>query len=598
MTHLKLASSTALIKLGSTTATFQKYTQQEIIPGNGPVGFMPVEEQIGTPESFGYTSTPIAHWNMIPLEDISSDPRIGIIAFGINEVDRVELSVNGSSWFPITEMTENTRTGCWEYHATINTTTCTPGEQLEIRGRVYPRSAGVSFNLPILTVNYGSSSSSIFYCSPHGNDITGDGTELNPYLTVGQVLTRLSSDAGASIYNADNITVILKGNNDGSTPAEYTITHPSSNHPLVNNSWFTVSGDPAVNRELIRIKDSNTGGVRARNIKYKHLTFWQQGVCAAQLKTPQGLPSQPNVWCEDTYHTDSIRYNDNPATAQNVITSSAFTDVYFSGCSCYKNQDGFKLFTIARNCIADELAEDCFGGAKLGVNLTATNQKLIGSFHPDLFEAYEIPEPVIYFNCIGLNAQGQGIYIGEATNVANIAYVNIICETPGGTGDFFGDPPTSQIRNSDLLSGDSYSMSNVLLDSVTLPARSLVLSSDDTLNHTIENVVIRNSVFWNISGGTDTRSKVVLKNSKSVGSGTSTFSNLFNINNTSGLSYTLPGGIISTNTADTMWTYSNIEDFRPNSSSVLGTAIKTVPVDATLAIRRNSTSIGALESSS
>ncbi|MCH8316356.1 MAG: hypothetical protein IIA64_10320 [Planctomycetes bacterium] len=69
---------------------------------------------IGNEDDPGYDAKVIAHWDVVPYQTFNGDFEIGVVAFHINGIDRVEFSAEGGSWTPVSEMTLNSRTNVWE----------------------------------------------------------------------------------------------------------------------------------------------------------------------------------------------------------------------------------------------------------------------------------------------------------------------------------------------------------------------------------------------------------------------------------------------------------------------------------------------------
>ena len=62
----------------------------------------------------------IAHWNVVPYQAFSRPMTIGVVAFHINGIDRVEFQVNGKPVGSANEMTLNKRTNTNEYWFTLD----------------------------------------------------------------------------------------------------------------------------------------------------------------------------------------------------------------------------------------------------------------------------------------------------------------------------------------------------------------------------------------------------------------------------------------------------------------------------------------------
>ncbi|MCH7579567.1 MAG: hypothetical protein IIB22_04935, partial [Chloroflexi bacterium] len=109
--------------------------------GNGWSGPTNEPGPIGNPDDPGYDAKVIAHWDVVPYQTFNGDFEIGVVAFHINGIDRVEFSAEGGSWTPVSEMTLNSRTNVWEYWAVLNAEAFDDGP-VEVRAIAYPKDAG------------------------------------------------------------------------------------------------------------------------------------------------------------------------------------------------------------------------------------------------------------------------------------------------------------------------------------------------------------------------------------------------------------------------------------------------------------------------
>lgn len=573
--------------------------------GPGPVSSMPAPEQIGDSSSFGGGSPPISRWNMIALEDISDDPTIGVVSFHVNEVDYVEFSVNGGAWTRVDTPSLNTRTNCEEYHARIDTSSLSLGDMLELRARVYPQTAGVSYNLPIISVNYGRSSLTTYYLKKDAPTSNTGLTPDSPLPSVAQIFSKIRP-SGVTTYTLSNHEIVLLGPDDGVTPVEYTSTelgHPSPDYPIYENDWFKIRGEDGVDKSLIRITQSGSASVRVRNLQFSNVTFYEQPLPVANLKNfqdPNGQGVNINIWAHDCDFTFPDTYDD-PDTNTQMANTNAYASLYYTNCTASKLGDTFKLANIARNCHAETIVEDCFGGLGLGINLSIDGQTITGDLHPDLLEAFpEVDKHTIYYNVTAINCEGQGIYASDDSNAGfleHVALVNVFIVPPAGDNRI-GKPPTSQYR-SDF---PTLAISNVLFKNVSTPVTSFNLTSpvDGQETVTITDVLIKDSVFCDLSGTQEAYEDTVIQNCFTLFDFKPDWSNPANINNrSSGGPCVINGSMTLPNTLDErLPSYTSIEDFRPSNGNVYGTVPRGyLSVDATKTPRRDITSIGGLESS-
>lgn len=95
-------------------------------------------EQLGEPGDFGYDAKAMARWDVVPYQTFDGDFNVGVVAFHINYIDRVEFSVNGGPWLPVYTMSMNSQINVVEYWATLRASDFTDGP-LELRAVAYPK---------------------------------------------------------------------------------------------------------------------------------------------------------------------------------------------------------------------------------------------------------------------------------------------------------------------------------------------------------------------------------------------------------------------------------------------------------------------------
>src|SRR5690606_33897979 len=133
--------------------------------------------------------------------------QIGVVAFHQNGIDRVEFSVDGGPWQPVYDMTENPRTGIWEFTANLDVSQYREGP-IEVRAVAYPVAgvprvlAGPHTNAPINGQNSmflfadpnGDWSPSRLYVSASGSD-ANPGTQAAPKRTIKNALDAATDGA-------------------------------------------------------------------------------------------------------------------------------------------------------------------------------------------------------------------------------------------------------------------------------------------------------------------------------------------------------------------------------------------------------------------
>lgn len=195
-------------------------------------GFTAVTPEIaGYGTAAGYDETAIARWAEMPYQKWEKNVahNIGVIAFHMNGIDRVEFSANGGDWVTARGLVNNPRTGNREYWGTItfdDSTVVDAKGYVELRARVYPVGSGIPLILqsPMWTGDEATepyttrtnrqglqsltmipdSGTPVKYVALSGDDGSGDGTELSPYAT-----TQAAVDSVSGTVTTTGLKVIF-----------------------------------------------------------------------------------------------------------------------------------------------------------------------------------------------------------------------------------------------------------------------------------------------------------------------------------------------------------------------------------------------------
>ncbi|MFP4216360.1 MAG: hypothetical protein ACLFVH_10560, partial [Phycisphaerae bacterium] len=109
-----------------------------LIPGPGWDGPTAEPGPVGSTWKAGYDAKAIARWDVVPGQAITGVFEIGVVAFHMNGIERVEFSVDNGPWVEVREMTENPRTGVKEYWVKLDPTLFQEDGEVEVRAIAYP----------------------------------------------------------------------------------------------------------------------------------------------------------------------------------------------------------------------------------------------------------------------------------------------------------------------------------------------------------------------------------------------------------------------------------------------------------------------------
>lgn len=403
-------------------------------PGDFPVlragsGFgsaTPQPPAVGNPSLPGYDAQAIARWDAVPYQDFDGLFHIGVVAFHMNGIDRVEFSANGGPWTPVYEMKLNPRTNVWEFTATLDAAAFEDG-LVEVRARVFPKHAGETrvlggeidgtatdgmFSMFLHANSDQTLNREIRFVAESGSDETGDGTRTKPFRTIGHA----AYDASGDDRDASGATVFLLPGDYEFGPYSYAKRFRS------DSAWVTVSAAPGVSKGDVRIIGSTTtDGLRTDMVRLTNLT-----VEPDQQTTPLNAASRPiaRLWLDDcvlrgTGRTTSVAW-------WNGFEQSYSTDLHVS-----HSRDGLSGLLV-RNATIENIGSDAFSNARFVVNSVVRDIDRGGvDFHPDVFQLYgpsETFQNIIVYGLEAYNANSQGIFARGLQGVEDSAFVNVLIE--------------------------------------------------------------------------------------------------------------------------------------------------------------------------
>lgn len=107
-------------------------------PGPGFRGPTSQPPAAGDASMLGYDAKAIARWDVVPYQTFDGVFEIGVVAFHMRGIDRVEFSVDGGDWEPVRNMTVNPRTQVEEYWVKLDASLFDDDGPVEVRAIIYP----------------------------------------------------------------------------------------------------------------------------------------------------------------------------------------------------------------------------------------------------------------------------------------------------------------------------------------------------------------------------------------------------------------------------------------------------------------------------
>lgn len=396
------------------------YFDKYIIGGSNFVGLTTQPNPIGNVEDFGYDAKAIARWNCIPFQTFNDFINVGVLAFHISGINRVEFSVNNGDWISCDVIRYNSFSKTNEYFISLRASDFDDG-LLEIRAIVYPncgipRVLGNSLDSTeglekgehaiFLNSNYNNSLQEITkYVSNLGSDDTGDGSEGSPFLTLMKA-ARSIQDSSSSGGNADGGIILLE-------EGEYNLG--TSSHPLETftvNRWLTIKPKPGALKENVKITSFSADGLRTKLVHFDNVIFTESGKL---------ISNGPLV---DYYWVSNSDFIGNGKTISDTWSSDV-SNIYLTDCNISNSQDGIKA-KLLRNINIFDIGSDALTGCGMAINCTVTNIDPTGTlFHPDVMQFFGTNiENRIAFNITANNVRSQGFFSGDNDSIKDVAFIN------------------------------------------------------------------------------------------------------------------------------------------------------------------------------
>ena len=396
----------------------------QLLPGNGWNGPTDQPEAVGNNADAGFSAKAIARWDVVPKQIFDGTFEVGIVAFHINGIDRVDFAVNGGEWESIHRMSLNPRTGVWEYWVTLDASDFNDGE-IELRAIAYPKDAGQprllagemnestqsnSEHSLTLFANANGTQTHVRWCDGRvGSDANGDGSQGNPFRTIHRAMLDVQQDTG-SVGGAH---ILL---NEGT----YNWSR-SQGGTLLYDRWATIEPSPGTSPNSVILTGGS--GLKASYIHLKRI-HPERGFF---ISTPTGFGDR-HLWFDSGKLRGFHQYDGetSPYLAQN------WTSVYMTNSLITGYSTAAQGAMLVRSVEAINLQSDAFGDSRMVLNsfvdgIDASNT----DYHPDVYQFSgrdtNRDNTIVYGLC-ALNAGSQGIFADDLARVDNSAFVNILIE--------------------------------------------------------------------------------------------------------------------------------------------------------------------------
>lgn len=394
-----------------------------LTPGPGWTGPTPQPDPIGT--GFGADAKAIARWDVVPYQTIDCCFEVGVVAFHINGIDRVEFSADNGPWVAVREMTLNPRTQVVEYWAVVDGNTF-PDGPIEIRAIAYPKvgiprvlggpiDGGANFqkgeNSMFLSANSGKTLPTIAkYVSTTGDDSTGNGTQSAPYRSIMKAARAIQDASGKG--NADGGIIYL-------APGQYRLgMYSYALSATTATRWLTIQPQSGVSTKEVTLNGADIDGLRTKLVRLRGLTLRAASAAEQTILVSNG-PLVDFVWLDSCVLVG-------PGRTVDAEWSNGFSGIYSTGCAVSNCRDALGGVLVRGETVSG-IGSDALTGSGLAVMCSVQGTNSSGTeFHADVMQYYSntLIENRIAYKVTALVAYGQGFFAGDRIAIKDIAFVD------------------------------------------------------------------------------------------------------------------------------------------------------------------------------
>jgi len=286
------------------TQPVEQYTNQYFFVGSGAEGSTIPEITGPTAATFGYDAKAFARWTTVPFSEYGGSTfTVGVVAYHVNDINRVEFSVGGGPWKKVTSKQYNPATKFNEYFITIdpqNPFTQIAGSRfIDVKAIAYPNSgiprilqgtidranppttaANQAGSVNHQRVRYEGNHELVLYVNknnvpvrtawvspgPTGNDTTGEGTSGAPFRTVGRAMHFIKNGLTANLsYNsgtgevAGSVVYLMEGYHGITGQAGGVGTSILNSMTTAIKRWVTLKAAPGLTAGQVKLFSGVTG---------------------------------------------------------------------------------------------------------------------------------------------------------------------------------------------------------------------------------------------------------------------------------------------------------------------------------------------------
>jgi hypothetical protein len=387
-----------------------------LIPGPGWSGPTGQPSRVGSPNDEGYDAKAIAQFDLVPFQDFSGQLEVGVVAFHMAGIDRVEFSVEGGAWQSVDEMTRNPRTDVDEFWVRLDSSEFDEDGFVEIRAIAWPTVGEPRVLSQTLFVDTGETREQhTLYVSSDGSD-SANGSVDQPYATISRALQTIEGD----LSRLDGAEIVIQ------TPGEYNITQIP--RILFNEHWVTVRAAEGLDRESVVISANDpTALIRPRTQRLR-----LEGLSIDFSELQQFYKEDPFVlWFDDCRWFQTAGWTYTAPMSLAPVRNIGDGGLYVTDSVAEDMTYGFVNTNIVRGSHVEKISGDAYQNSRLVLNCTAHNiDGTVAQHHSDLLQYFGHHENVIVFGVEATRVvETQNFFLDHwNTSFKNCAFVRVAVE--------------------------------------------------------------------------------------------------------------------------------------------------------------------------
>ncbi|MBL4906910.1 MAG: hypothetical protein JKX94_05605 [Sneathiella sp.] len=420
----------------------------------------------------GFGTRAIALWNVVPFQNIKKEIEIGVVAFHMNGIERIDFSANGGPITSVKIAKINKRTNVLEYSIRLQIEN-NQDQKVDLRAIAYPNMGEPRELKPLILYanGHGRYSGKTVFVTNKRQKSKGVGTKSKPFSSMSKALRKAGS--GGRVILLD--------------PGLYYLGGKAGIKNI--KSWITIEGREGLDKNdiILGLKERKLVRLDVDKLKFKNLS----------LDVGSFIQIYPEittfVWFDKVVWFDSKGWAGvHKGQKLNPVRTSKYIGGYFVTNSISKDSlYGYPDAKLVRNSHLERISGDALQGVQMVLNVTIDNMDGdVRDHHSDILQYFGDFDNVIVFGLRATNIRNvQNIFLGHyKSSFQNMAFVNIAIDNKKG------NPPFSQL---------SSQQDHVLFYHLSIPNQDWIVRDDmpNEKQFKAKNVIIKNSILGSLKRG-------------------------------------------------------------------------------------------------